>query len=37
MTWSSYLLSGAHISCEDGAYRREIYRFTPRCTSTIEC
>lgn len=30
------LLSGASVSCADG-HRRTVYRFTPRCTRTIEC
>ena len=32
----SFILSAMRVSCSDG-FRREVYRFTPRCTETVWC
>ena len=32
----TFLMSAASISCHDG-FKRDVFRFTPRCTRTVWC
>jgi hypothetical protein len=32
-----YVMSAMEISCDDGVLKRQVFRFTPRCTGSLLC